>query len=603
MKVTCECKHSFEVVEGAQRAKCPRCGRQCEVKPSRDWLLDLGEEAIALADGAPPSKPPQHGATGEQLAECGVLKPEQLEQLRAGLDTVAPQEKAGKIPIAAAAAAPSQAHEFLQIPGYEVMELLGQGGMGVVYRAYDRSLARTVAIKLLPEGLALRPGLVERFRREARAMAALVHPNIVIVYAVGAAGRRQFIVMEYVQGYSLDRMLARKAYLEPPQAVKIVLQVADALSYAHKNGVIHRDLKPSNILIEQNLDRVKVVDFGLAKILGDICSDLTRESAVMGTASYMSPEQARGEEVDHRADIHALGVIMYELLCGQLPYKGDTPTTTVRLIADCPPTPFPAQTQPVPQALLDVMAKAMQKERAERFSDMGEFVRALYRAQSQSQAPAAAHKERPKAKQLVALPVGKMLAAIVAAAVLAAAYFFGYVPLNARIKIHMAYSQVLAGKVGAGINELKELARTLPEKYQAKVAQLIVQASLEDAKNLAMAREVSSYTVQMRISDVKETKRGLILGVSIVNTGSEALALKSEFFYLRGASDIVLAAAGHKANTLDGVTVPPGQETGGFVAFRRYPFAPARIERGKYTYTTYSLIFNDGKDYVKIEIP
>jgi serine/threonine protein kinase len=205
-------------------------------------------------------------------------------------------------------------------PQYEILELIGRGGMGAVYKAVQKGLQRTVAIKVLPTDAAKDPTFAERFTREGRALAKLDHPHIVDIYDSGVAGGLYYFVMEYVDGLNV-RQMVRAGKVEPKLALGIVSQVCEALQYAHEEGVVHRDIKPENILVDSR-GRVKIADFGLAKLLGSEKADvtLTRTQQAMGTPHYMAPEQwERPETVDHRADIYALGVVFYELLTGELP--------------------------------------------------------------------------------------------------------------------------------------------------------------------------------------------------------------------------------------------------------------------------------------------
>jgi tRNA A-37 threonylcarbamoyl transferase component Bud32 len=202
----------------------------------------------------------------------------------------------------------------------EVLELLGQGGMGAVYKARQPGLDRLVALKILPPEAGRDPAFAERFTREARALARLNHPNIITVFDFGQSGDLYYFLMEFVDGVNLRQMI-RTAYLKPDQALRIVPQVCDALQFAHEEGFVHRDIKPENILLDKK-GRVKVADFGIAKLLGHKTGDytLTGPWQVMGTMHYMAPEQMDNPlGVDHRADIYSLGVVFYEMLTGQLP--------------------------------------------------------------------------------------------------------------------------------------------------------------------------------------------------------------------------------------------------------------------------------------------
>jgi serine/threonine protein kinase len=214
---------------------------------------------------------------------------------------------------------PTPAELAALFPGFEIGELIGQGGMGLVYRARQRGLERPVALKLLAREIAAEPGFAERFTREARVLASLAHPHIVQVHEFGQRGPWFYFAMELVEGASLREMLRARS-LSPRESLAIVAQICDALQYAHDRGVVHRDIKPENVFVDR-AGNVKILDFGLSKVAGARPGDtLTRTDQVMGTPHYMAPEQwERPGEVDHRADIYALGVVFYELLTGELP--------------------------------------------------------------------------------------------------------------------------------------------------------------------------------------------------------------------------------------------------------------------------------------------
>jgi len=207
-----------------------------------------------------------------------------------------------------------------RLPQFEIMEMLGRGGMGVVYKARQIQLDRVVALKILPPGDAASPGFIERFRREARSLAKLSHPNIVSVYDFGEAGGLYYFVMEFVDGLNLRQMILAHR-LTSSEALAVVPKICDALQFAHEEGIVHRDIKPENILLDKR-GRVKIADFGLAKLLGraEIDTRLTVSGATLGTPRYMAPEQIdKPQSVDHRADIYSLGVVFYEMLTGELP--------------------------------------------------------------------------------------------------------------------------------------------------------------------------------------------------------------------------------------------------------------------------------------------
>lgn len=235
--------------------------------------------------------------------------------------------------------APSPSELSERFPQFEIIELVGQGGMGAVYKARQPALDRLVALKILPPEVGADPAFAERFKREARALAMLSHPSIVTVYDFGEADGQYYFVMEFVDGANLRQTIER-GRLTPPEALAIVPQICDALQVAHDEGVVHRDIKPENVLIDTR-GRVKITDFGLAKLL-DTASDATAAGApfsltgsrqVMGTAHYMAPEQIQSSSgVDHRADIYSLGVVFYEMLTGELPIgRFEPPSSKVHI--------------------------------------------------------------------------------------------------------------------------------------------------------------------------------------------------------------------------------------------------------------------------------
>ena len=217
-----------------------------------------------------------------------------------------------------------------QIAGrYDVVQRLGAGAFGTVYKAKDKVLGRMVAIKTIRlEGLAAQGAsleeLLERFNREARVSAQLKHPNIVTVYDVGNSDGMTYLAMEFIDGVGLDRLIANEGRLPVERAALIASQVADGLDFAHRHSVVHRDIKPANIMIESG-DRVKVTDFGIAKVT-DSGDHLTMTGSLLGTPSYMSPEQARGAALDGRSDLFAVGAVLYEMLAGKKAFRGDSIT-------------------------------------------------------------------------------------------------------------------------------------------------------------------------------------------------------------------------------------------------------------------------------------
>jgi adenylate cyclase len=272
---------------------------------------------------------------------------------------------------------------------YEVIELIGKGGMGEVYRARDTRLKREVALKVLPAGMAADPARLERLQREAEAVAALNHPHIVTLFSVEEDAGVRFLTMELVEGQRLDEALTADG-LPLTKVFDIGIAVADALAAAHEKGIVHRDLKPANVMIAKN-GRVKVLDFGLAKLSEPAAwpdqtatqgAPLTIEGTVMGTLSYMSPEQLRDQEVDHRSDIFSLGILFYEMTTGQRPFRGtNNLDITSSILRDTPP--LVTQIKPdLPRHLARIVALCLEKEPRDRYQsalDIGNELRSLRR--------------------------------------------------------------------------------------------------------------------------------------------------------------------------------------------------------------------------------
>jgi len=246
--------------------------------------------------------------------------------------------------------------------------------MGTVYLAYDPLLDRRVAVKVLAPHLVWEEGFVERFLREARAAARLKHPNIVTIYDVGQEGNYYYIVMEYVEGQTLSHVIKKRAALPPAEVVALLRPLADALDYAHRQGLVHRDMKPANVVVG-SAGQVTLTDFGIARAAEE--ARLTTTGTLMGTPEYMSPEQARGEHVDHRTDLYSLGVVAYEMLSGQTPFGGTTPHGVLyKHVNEPPPSICPLQPQ-LPAGVEPVLARGLAKNPAERYPTATAFVAAL----------------------------------------------------------------------------------------------------------------------------------------------------------------------------------------------------------------------------------
>jgi pimeloyl-ACP methyl ester carboxylesterase len=259
------------------------------------------------------------------------------------------------------------------VSNYEVVAPVGRGGMGVVYKALDLRLQRFVALKFLAGDLDDQPDLRQRFLHEARAIASLDHPNLCAILEVQeSAGGQVFIAMPFYQGETLKQKLARGA-LDPSEALDYGIQIADGLAHAHAAGVVHRDIKPANLMVTAG-GRVKILDFGIAKLAS---TRLTRTGAVLGTLSYMSPEQASGQPVDHRADLWALGAVVYEMVTGQPPFTADSPEALFGAILWRDPPPLAPVRPGLTDALGEVVLRLLQKEPDKRYGDAGAVKSAL----------------------------------------------------------------------------------------------------------------------------------------------------------------------------------------------------------------------------------
>jgi serine/threonine-protein kinase len=257
---------------------------------------------------------------------------------------------------------------------FQIIEERGRGGMAVVYKAYDTVLQRTVALKVLLPLLAANREFTRRFSREAITAANLKHQGIVVIHDVGSHENFQYIVMEYLEGPTLQQEIQEKGAMPITRVISILGQLAEALDYAHAKGLIHRDVKSANIIIGAQ-DCVTLTDFGLVKAATN--TQITGEGAAIGTLKYMSPEQAQGREIDSRSDIYSLGVVVYEMLIGETPFVGTTPYQTLQQLIHEPPPPLSQRNSQIPARVERVVLQALAKEPRSRFSTAGQFAEEL----------------------------------------------------------------------------------------------------------------------------------------------------------------------------------------------------------------------------------
>ncbi len=255
----------------------------------------------------------------------------------------------------------------------KILEKLGEGGMGSVFKGVDLMLERPVAVKMLRPELARQPELVERFRSEAVTLAKLLHPNIATLYSFLRQGDDYFMIMEYVAGRALDDVIRSGGAMRPSVAVPMFCQVLDGIDYAHRQGVLHRDLKPANLMLAGD-GSIKVMDFGIARVLGS--ARMTRAGSLVGTIEYMSPERIQGEETDIRSDLYSLGIVLYEMLTGRTPFSSTSEYELLKMQVEVP-VPAPRTLAAMGEDLEAVLLKALAKKPDQRYATAGEFRAAL----------------------------------------------------------------------------------------------------------------------------------------------------------------------------------------------------------------------------------
>ena len=343
---------------------CPQCRRELE---SRAGDADVWNRATTLL------KPNEfdHASSAMYSAAGTTNQPRQQPfAIQDALNCLAPTD---------------DPHHLGRLGTYEVTGVVGVGGMGVVLKAIDPSLDRVVAIKMMAPRLANNEGARKRFAREAKAAAAVMHPNVVPIHSVSSDGPVPYLVMAFNRGSSLQKRIERDAPLQLVEVLRIGSQIAAGLAAAHEQGLVHRDIKPENILIEEGVERVAITDFGLARAVDD--NTMTQCGAIAGTPMYMSPEQARGEQVDQQSDLFSLGSVLYALCTGRPPYRADSSYGVMRRIIDELPTPVRDLNPQIPEWFARVVEKLMAKDKADRFASASEVQKLLEACLSHVQQP------------------------------------------------------------------------------------------------------------------------------------------------------------------------------------------------------------------------
>lgn len=434
---------------GAHLLQCPRCATAAAQLPAEDGLVEaMRAQATSLPRAAVPTverlmqqlsrlriasatdtqdtgaeiqvqaatpPPTGHSSAGWEVSPSAVVEPRPSAPAAAGRAAAGPGAARAKTP-SFSFLAPSQGpDEIGRLGPYRILQVLGQGGMGLVFQALDTHLQRPVALKVMKPDLAEESVSKQRFLREARAAAAIEHDHIVTIYQVGEENGLPFLAMQLLRGEPLDKRLERDGPLPVPEVLRIGRETARGLAAAHARGMIHRDIKPGNIWLEVLADergvsalrvRVKLLDFGLARSAQDPQTRLTKSGFIVGTPAYMAPEQARGETVDARADLFSLGCVLYQMATGRLPFTGKDTLAILYALANDHPLPPQTINPDVPLALAELITRLLAKDPAHRPASAREVAEQLEAIERQPAVPLAASQAAPAAPKPATRPLG-----------------------------------------------------------------------------------------------------------------------------------------------------------------------------------------------------